>query len=120
MEDHRRSVTLTADKSRGQQADIELAEANALWVAAGPGIEVADIWMKRVAGVTDLRVRIKRLGSALEVAIDLGEQSANWWPPDAAPRMLIVLDEVQRIASATASVGEADEVKTVELGSVSY
>ncbi len=120
MEDHRRSVTLAADTSSGQQADIELAEANALWVAAGPGIEVADIWMKRVVGVTDLRVRIKRLGSALEVTIGRGEQSANWWPSDAAPRILIVLDEVQRVASATASVGAAGEGKTVELGSVSY
>ena len=120
MEDSRRSVTLTADTSSGQQADIELPDANALWVAAGPGIEMADIWMKRVAGATDLRVRIRRLGSAVEVAIDRGEQSANWWPPDAAPRILIVLDEAQSIALATASVGAADEVKTVELGSVSY
>jgi hypothetical protein len=120
MEDSRRSVTLAADISSGQQADIELAEANTLWVAAGRGIEIADIWMKGVAGATDLRVRIMRAGSAIEIAIDRGEQSANWWPPDAAPRMLIALDEAQRIAWATASVGTADETKTAELGSVSY
>ena len=120
MEDSRRSATVAADTSSGQRVDIELTEANALWVAAGPGIEVADIWMKDVAGVTDLRVRILRLGTALEVAIDRGEQSAKWWPRDAAPRMLVVLDEAHGIALATASAGAADEVKTVELGSVTY
>jgi hypothetical protein len=120
MEHNLRSVTLAADTSSGQRADMELAEANVLWVSAGPGIEVADIWIKGVAGVIDLRVRILRLGSALEVAIDRGEQSVNWWPPDAAPRILVVLDQSHRIALATASVGRADEIKTVELGSVSY
>ena len=75
MEDSRRSATLTADTGSGQQADIELAEASVLWAAAGPGIEVADIWMKSVAGIADLRVRIMRLGMALEVSIDRGEQS---------------------------------------------
>jgi hypothetical protein len=120
MEDSRRSVMLAADISSGQQADIELAEANTLWVSAGRGIEMVDIWMKGVAGATDLRVRIKRAGSAIEIAIDRGEQSANWWPPDAAPRLLIVLDEAQSIARATASIGAADETKTAELGTASY
>jgi len=120
MEDSLRSAILAADTSLGQRADIELAEANALWVAAGPGIDVADIWIKGIAGVFDLRVRIVRLGSALEVAIDRGEQSTNWWPRHGAPRMLVSLDEAGQIARATASVGTADEVKTFELGSVSY
>ena len=120
MEDSVRSVTLAADSGLGQRADIELSEANTLWVAAGPGIEVADIWMKGVAGVIDLRVRILRLGSALEVAIDRGEQSTNWCPKQGAPRLLVVLDEAQGIVLATASVGAVDEVQTVDLASVIY
>ena len=119
MEDSIRSVTLAADIGSGQQADIELAAANTLWVAAGVGIETADVWMKDVAGVADLRVRIMRLGSALEISIDRGEQNQSWWPQEAAPRLLIVLDQAERTASATASVGAAAEIKTIELGSVS-
>jgi hypothetical protein len=120
MEDNIRSVTLAADIGSGQQADIELAEANALWVAAGVGIEMTDVWMKGVAGAADLRVRILRLGSALEVSIDRGEQNENWWPQEASPRLLVVLDNAQRTASVTASIGAAAEIRTVELGSVSY
>jgi hypothetical protein len=76
--------------------------------------------MKAVAGVADLRVRILRLGNALEVSIDRGKQSANWWPPEAAPRLLIAMDQAQGVASATASVGSADNEMTVELGKVNY
>jgi len=120
MEDSRRSVVLSADKSSGQQVDVELSDADALWVAAGPGIEVADIWMKGVAGVIDLRVRILRIGSALEVSIDRGEQSTSWWLKEDSPRILVVLDSAKMIALASASAGPTDGGKTVELGSVRY
>lgn len=120
MEDNRRSVTLAADISSGQQADIELAEDNTLWVAAGPGIEMADIWMKNVAGMADLRVRIVRLGMSLEVSIDRGDQSPNWWPAESAPRLRIAFDPSQGTASAKASTGAAADFKTVEFGSISY
>jgi hypothetical protein len=70
--------------------------------------------------VADLRVRVLRLGTALEVSIDRGEQSANWWPPEAVPRLLIALDQAQGVASATASVGSAENETTVELGKVNY
>lgn len=120
MENDHRSVTLSADSSAGQQADIELVEANALWVGAGPGIEVVHVWMKGVAGLIDLRVLITKAGSTVEAAIDRGEQSRKWWPPNAAPRILIELDEVKRVALATVSVGAATTVQTAELGSVSY
>ena len=120
MEDSPRSARFAADFGGGQQANVEFPAANALWIAAGPGIEVADIWMKDVAGVADLRVRILRLGAALEVSIDRGEQSTKWWPPEAAPRLLIVMDEAKGLAAATVSVGSAENERTVELGKVNY
>ena len=118
MEDSRRSATVAADIGSGQQADIELAEANVLWVAAGAGIEVADVWMKGVAGIADLRVRIMRLGMELKVSIDRGEQSQSWWPPEATPRLRIAFDPSQGIASAKGGAGA--DIKAVEFGSVSY
>jgi hypothetical protein len=118
MEESAGKLTFAADFGGGRQADVEFQAANALWVALGPGIEAADIWMKD--GVVDLRVRIMRLGAALEVSIDRGEQSGNWWPQEAAPRLLIVFDQAQGSASATASAGIAEDMRTVELGKVSY
>ena len=120
MEDSLGKVTFAADFGGGQQVDVEFPATNGLWVAAGPGIEVADIWLKEVTGVGDLRVRIMRLGKALEVSIDRGEQNANWWPPEAPPRLLIVFDPVQGRASATATAGAAEQTRSVELGKVSY
>jgi hypothetical protein len=120
MEDNLRRATLAADTGSGQRADIELVANNALWVAAGHGIEEVDIWMQGVGGVTDLRVRILRLGFALEVTIDRGAQSANWWPKEGAPRILVVLDQARGVALATAHVGSEDEAKSFEFGSVRY
>ena len=120
MEGSLKSATLAADTASGQRADIELAADNTLWVAAGAGIEEVDIWMRSVAGVADLRVRILRLGSALEVTIDRGEQSADWWPKDGAPCLLVVFDQARGIALATASAGIADDVTNFELGSKCY
>jgi hypothetical protein len=120
MEDSPRSERFAADFGGGQQVDVEFPAANTVWLAAGPGIEIADIWMKGVAGVADLRVRVLRLGNVIEVSIDRGKQSTNWWPPEAAPRLRIAVDQTQRVASATASVGAADREMTVELGQVNY
>jgi len=120
MEDHHRSVTLSPDSSAGQRADIELVEANALWVAAGPGIEVVHVWMKGVAGLIDLRVRITKAGSTVEAAIDRGEQNTKWWPPNAAPRLVIELDQASEMALAAASVGAANDDRTADLGRARY
>jgi hypothetical protein len=118
MEDSPRNARF--DFGSGQQADVEFPAANILWLAAGPGIEIVYAWMKGVAGVVDLRVRILRLGAALEVSIDRGEQSTDWWPPEAVPRLAIILDPAQGNASATATAGAGEQTKTVEIGKVSY
>jgi hypothetical protein len=120
MEDSPRSARFAADFGGGQHADVEFPAANTLWLAAGPGIEAADIWMKGVAGVGDLRVRVLRLGTALEVSVDRGEQSTRWWTPEAAPRLLIAVDQAQGVASATASIGTAENAMTVDFGKMNY
>jgi hypothetical protein len=85
MEDSLGKVIFAAEFGGGQRVDVEFPATNGLWVATGSGIEVADIWMNGVAGVADLRVKIMRLGMAIEVLIDRGDQSAKWWPREAAP-----------------------------------
>jgi len=119
MEESFENTTFAVDFGSERQVHLEFPAANTIWVAAGSGFEVADIWMKEIGGA-DLRVRITRLGNALEVSIDRGDQSGNWWPPPAAPRLLIALNQIARRASATASLGEGHQIRTVELGSVSY
>jgi hypothetical protein len=120
MEDKFEKVMLAADFGAGQQADIEFQAPNTLWVAAGSGIEVADIWMKDVNGVIDLRVRVMRLRGALEVSVDRGEQSKSWWPEDAVPRLLIVLDRAEGTATVTASVGPVEQPSNVQSGRIPY
>ena len=120
MENNPRSVTIAADQSSGRRVDVELAEANSLWVAAGSGIEVADILMKDVADVADLRVRIRRNGLALDVSIDRGEQSNHWWPEKAAPTLRIALNPSDGTASATASAGVGAEFKSIEFEPITF
>lgn len=119
MEHNPERMKLAVDFGDGQQAEVEFPASNAVWVAAERGIEIADVWMKDVAGAVDLRVRILRLGNALEVSVDRGEQSARWWPSETVPRLLIALDRTHGVASAAASAGEAATHTEVELGKVS-
>jgi hypothetical protein len=120
MEDTFAKVTLAADFGAGRQANIEIQGPNALWVAADVGIEIADILMKSVNGAIDLRVRIMRLGNALEVSVDRGDQNKTWWPDNAVPRLLVVLDPTEGTASARASVGQRDRFLEVESDKLRY
>ena len=119
MEDSFEKSTFVADFGSGRSIDLEFPAVNALWVVAGTGIDVAEIWFREIDGV-DLRARIMRLGNTLEVSIDRGDQSASWWPPQAAPRLFITLNQIEQTASATASVGAEEQTRTVELGSMRY
>ena len=120
MEDTFAKVTLAADFGAGRQADIEIQAPNILWVAADVGIEIADILMKSVNGAIDMRVRIMRLGNALEVSVDRGDQNKTWWPENAVPRLLVVLDPAEGTASARASVGQRDRLLEVESYKLRY
>jgi hypothetical protein len=120
MEDSFAKVTLAADFGAGQQADIEIQAPNALWVVAGVGIEIADIFMKSVNGAVDMRVRIMRLGTALEVSVDRGDQNKAWWPDNAVPRLLVVVDPGEGTASARASVGQRDRLLEVVSDKLRY
>jgi hypothetical protein len=120
MEDNPGKVTLAADFGAGRQADLEFESPNTLWLAAGTGIGTADIWMKGVGGEIDLRVRIVRVGKALEVIVDRGEQSKNWWPDDSVPRLLVVLDPTEGTVSARASLGQANQAQRIESEKLRY
>lgn len=120
MEDTFAKVILAADFGAGRQVDIEIQAPNSLWVAAGVGIEIADILMKSVNGAVDMRVRIMRLGTALEVSVDRGDQNMTWWPENAVPRLLVVVDSTEGTASARASVGQRDQLLEVESDKLRY
>ena len=120
MEDNHGSVNLAADFGAGRQADLEFEPPNKLWLVAGLGIETADIWMKGLGGEVDLRVRVKRLSTGLDVLVDRGEQSPNWWSGDAVPRLLVVLDPTGGTVSSRASIGQRDHVVQIESDKLRY
>lgn len=97
-------VTVSVDRGEGREIDAEVS-ANSLWLRAGVGIETADMWMREVGGVADLRICISRQPSGIEISVDRGEQSPRWWKLGEEPRLSILLQPELGIATATAKAG---------------
>ncbi len=106
------------DLSAGRQVDMEVGSNNELWISAGVGIEVADIWMKDVDNTLDIRVRVKRFDRGLEITLDRGAQEATWWPPDNSPRLTLTYNPEANTASVKAAVGNGHEFQEVLLGKI--
>jgi hypothetical protein len=98
------------DFEEGREAEIELQGGDSLWIAAGPGITCADVWMKDVKepGI-DLRIRIRRDPTGIEIAVDRGEGRGRWWPDEGPPRLQISLNTSRGMAAATATAATAGE-----------
>ncbi|MGA2434704.1 MAG: hypothetical protein ABSG25_05400, partial [Bryobacteraceae bacterium] len=109
-------MTCAVDFGGGIQADMELLKPELLWVAVGPGISQADVWMKNANEKIELRVRIQRTTEGIQIAVDRGGQSSAWWPEDAPPQLTIAIHADAGIAVASASVGTGSEFQEVLLG----
>jgi hypothetical protein len=106
------------DFGGGREVDIEYSGAESLWVATGPGIEAADMWFRSVASELDLRIRIIRTQSGIEVLVDRGQQDVPWWPAQEAPRLIVAIDSRQQSLSVSASVGGGPNLRQTLLGNV--
>ena len=106
------------DLGGDQQAEMEFSTSEGLWMTAGPAIGAADVWMKGAGNLPDLRVRIKRTGRGIQITVDRGQQSSNWWPIEAAPRLTVAANPAGSVAVATASVGSGGQFQEVLLGQV--
>jgi hypothetical protein len=109
-------VTCSADFGNGHELEMDFQGAQVLWIAAGSGVSNADVWMKGTGGVPDLRIRIERTSSGIQVAVDRGQQSEKWWSLSAAPRMNVIVRPNAHVAAVTASVGETANFQEVFLG----
>jgi hypothetical protein len=109
-------MNLDVDFGGGRQANIEFGGTDQLWISAGPGFSVTDLWLKAGADMIDVRVRVRRIDRGIEVVMDRGEEQQGWWNPEAAPRLAIAVDLSGRTARAVASVGDGQDFQEVILG----
>jgi len=104
------------DFGSGRQAEIEVEPPDNLWIVAGHGIATADLWMKSVGGLFDLRVRVTRSTDGIEIVLDRGEQEAPWCPANISPRLALTVDQKTGIVFILAS---GNQFKNMELGRIS-
>ncbi len=109
-------MNLTFDFGDGRQADIEFAGTDRLWVASGSGFSVTDVWIKDSGQLIDLRVRVVRTPTGVEIAVDRGDGEKHWWPNQSAPRLKIAVDVSAGLAGAAASIGVGDNFQEVLFG----
>ena len=115
MEDGRQ-MNLAFDFGEGRQADVEFGGADQLWIAVGPGLSLTDLWLKGGGHLIDLRVRVRRTTTGIDVSVDRGDDERAWWAEDSAPRLKLSVNLAARVASAAASVGMGPDFQEVLLG----
>jgi hypothetical protein len=111
-------INMEVDFGSGRQANVEFGARNQLWAAVGPGVTITDVWLKSAGHLIDLRVRVRRTESGVEVAIDRGDDEHRWWTPDTVPRLAVTIEPSAATATATASAGNAADFQQVILGTV--
>ena len=109
-------LNLTFDFGAGRLADVELNGADQLWVAAGPGFSVVDLWIKNAGQLIDLRVRVRRTSTGIDLSVDRGDDEIAWWAGASAPRLKIAVNLAAGVAAVVASVGMGQEFQEVLLG----
>lgn len=92
----------------GTEVEIDV-NADRLWLAAGPAVNLADLWMKTIDGRLDLRVSVSRIEHGIEILVDRGDQDNRWFPSDQAPRITVTLSPNGREAFVTARLGPTEE-----------
>ena len=104
----------------GRALELDYRQDETPWIALGPGIGGADIWVKGVGGLPDVRIHIERTDDGFQLSIDRGEQSSVWWPSEGPPTVALRFDERARRVKATASVGKDHQFQEVDLGTVTF
>jgi hypothetical protein len=110
-------INLAVDLGAGREVDVEFGASDQLWVTTGQGLTGVDVWLKSAGQMIDLRVRVRRTETGVEVAVDRGVEELRWWKDEAVPRLTVALD--RSAARAVASAGDADGIQHVLLGQVS-
>ena len=112
-------LNLTVDFGVGRQADVEFSGTDHLWVASGPGFSITDLWLKGGGQLIDLRVRVRRTTTGIDISVDRGDDEMAWWTGESVPRLKIAINLAAGVATASASVGTGQEFQEVLLGETS-
>ena len=108
-------MNLTFDFGVGRQADVEFGGTDQLWVAVGPGFSVTDLWLKDGGESIDLRVRVRRTTTGIDLSVDRGDDEIAWWAGASAPRLKVAVNLAAGVAAAVASVGMGQDFQEVLL-----
>ena len=76
----------------GRQIEVEV-ERSRVWAAVGESVREVDVWMKRIAEVIDLRVRLERTDRGLAISIDRGDNPGAWFEDREAPKLLVEIEQ---------------------------
>lgn len=113
-------MSCNVDLGSQETVELDYRSSEPPWLSIGSGISAADIWLQGRSGLPDIRFRIERTESGLQVHLDRGDQSNIWWPKEAPPRLSIAFDQGAATATAVASVGMAQDFQEVDLGTTAF
>jgi len=97
-------VSWQVDLGTGRRTEVEVSPSGGIWLATGELTNLVEIWMKKVAGIVDLRVHLQRTAEELIVVVDRGDNGGSWWRGETAPRLIIRIGP-DDIAEIRASIG---------------
>ena len=115
-----REFGCSADLVRGEEIELTFRAGDGLWIAIGAGIGSTDFWLKGQDAIPDIRVRVDRVGDEIQILLDRGQQSTEWWPFAEAPRIKIMFDPSRNLATAVAGIGSGENFQEVLLGKRAY
>jgi hypothetical protein len=75
-----------------------------------------DLWIKNGGQSIDLRVRVRRTTTGIDISVDRGDDETAWWVGASAPRLKIAVNLAAGVAAAAASVGIDRQFQEVLLG----
>jgi hypothetical protein len=99
--------------SAGRHLEVDLT-ADTLIVLATPGIRHVLTWMRDITieGV-HLRISCKRTDTGIELWVDRGDQTAQWWPSGLQPQLHVHV--TKKSVEASALVGSRVLHETLDL-----
>lgn len=98
ISDSGRSFAEAKLKGEGDRSvAVQLGTELSLEISAG--IEVSDVLIKKGAVICDVRIRITRSTSGMEVSLHGLSNGEEWALPDSAPRLILSVRDETKIAS---------------------
>jgi hypothetical protein len=98
MRDSGRSFAEAKLKGEGDRS-VAVHLGTELSLEISVGIEVSDVLIKRGAVISDVRIRITRMTSGMEVSLHGFLDGEEWTLPGSAPRLTVSVNNETKVAS---------------------